>query len=1561
VGFLHTVKRWHRARPGRPRVAPTTGNPLFTLQPLEPRLLLSADPITGLFDDSLTPDLLSADDSADSAVELGKALDDLVQVKGSASDIVFKPVSTSGFLVSTADDVEDYSGGGGEGSSDWTAEDLVSATGVTFEPAGSSDGRFDIQFDVSQFSSSSAGIDALHYVSADTFVGGFIDGTQLLAGDLLFSTNGTYVFDGSDGESLTVQRSDIAVFRPDTVGDYSSGSFFTLFDMLPGDNSSDITALTLVEQTTTIAGDTAYAGDLIIVVDNGSYDEAIQLVSTSSFLGFSTTTTFSDLVADGGSDIETSDITGIDLVETNQSIGGVTVSAGTLLLALDGQESVVGIKFTGSSTSLEYGDGTVTTLWDMDTLGLEGNSLDALTLATVTINENVSPTGSVTLSGSATEDQTLTANTSALADEDGLGSFSYQWLRDGSAISGAAGVSYTLGDADVGHAVSVRVSYTDGYGTLERVTSAATASVANINDAPTGSVTLAGSATEDQTLTANTSALADADGLGSYSYQWLRNGVAISGANGVSYTLGNADVGQQISVSVSYSDGHGTAEAITSAASSPVANVNDVPVGNVDIIGSLTEDVTVRASAAIFDPDGVGAYSYQWLRNGAVISGATAITYTLSDDDVGQSMSVRVSYTDGWGTLEQVTSAASAAIANTNDLPTGTIGVLGTAVSGQILALDLADLDDIDGLGSFSYQWYRDGVAVAGADSQFYLLSDADIDAQMTARVSYTDGYGTAEQVVSTASNTVVDNITTDIASVNIAGLTQEYQTLLAEPVLTDINGNALSPQNLRYQWFRDGVAVADATAQSYTLSADDIGSRLQVFVTLDNPSNDELSALSIATATVTNTNDAPVGLPQISGVSTEDETLTVTTGNISDADGVGDFSYQWLRDGEAINGATGANYTLGDADVGTRISVMVNYLDGFGTAESITSAATARVSTVNDAPTGSVIVAGSAREDLTLRAVTTALRDVDGLGELNYQWLRDGAIIAGATAQTYSLGDDDVGRQISVRVSYTDGQGNSEQLVSSATTPVVNSNDAPTGSVGVTGNAVEDARLSANTLALADADGLGVFSYQWLRDGETIAGANGVGYNLSDADVGAHLSVTVTYTDGQGTLESVTSAATAAVENINDAPDGLPAIIGSAEQFQTLRATTQNLADADGLGEYSYQWLRNGQVIEGASERSYTLAQEDVGSQFSVRVSYSDGYGVLETVISGATAAVANVNDAPLGSVTLRGVQLVGEVLTANTDNISDSDGLGQFHYQWYRDGVAIEGATGASYRLVDEDAAANVSVQVSYSDAFGYQEQLQSAAILVLGGVAVEPHNPAATTNTPSSAGDNAEPTEGAPADEPEADNSAEQAPENNADAGEETTIAVTAGATLTDLPTVDQATDFTQQNFSGFSTQLGDSSSLRDSQDTVNLDLLRHDSLLAEATDGWFQADDLTNLDNFLDPLILVNNLAMNDSLDQLREQFIDHNGRDQILWTGSATLTASFSVGYVVWLARSGILLSTALGAMPMWRFIDPLPVLMSAPTAADNDDESLESMVADTNAANEPNQDPQEQA
>lgn len=108
--------------------------------------------------------------------------------------------------------------------------------------------------------------------------------------------------------------------------------------------------------------------------------------------------------------------------------------------------------------------------------------------------------------------------------------------------------------------------------------SAATTLVANVNDIRTGSVVITGTAAQGETLTADTSALADLDGLGAFNYVWKANGIVISGATSSSYTLTSAEVGKTITVQVSYIDGQGSPEGPIVSIPSKAVTVDGVDV-----------------------------------------------------------------------------------------------------------------------------------------------------------------------------------------------------------------------------------------------------------------------------------------------------------------------------------------------------------------------------------------------------------------------------------------------------------------------------------------------------------------------------------------------------------------------------------------------------------------------------------------------------------------------------------------------------------------------------------------------------------------------------------------------------------------------------------------------------------------------------------------------------------------------------------------------------------------------------------------------------------------------
>ena len=190
----------------------------------------------------------------------------------------------------------------------------------------------------------------------------------------------------------------------------------------------------------------------------------------------------------------------------------------------------------------------------------------------------------------------LTADTEDVDDIDGKPAsptYTYQWIRVSSGgtetnISGATSSTYTPVQADVGSKLKVKVSFTDSTSTPndEEQTSVASRRVvplASANRAPTGAPTISGSLRVTETLTASTSAIRDADGLSgvTYKYQWVRvdagTDTDISGAEGQTYVLQEADQGKKVKVRVTFDDYDRNAEERESAETDSIGVKANIP------------------------------------------------------------------------------------------------------------------------------------------------------------------------------------------------------------------------------------------------------------------------------------------------------------------------------------------------------------------------------------------------------------------------------------------------------------------------------------------------------------------------------------------------------------------------------------------------------------------------------------------------------------------------------------------------------------------------------------------------------------------------------------------------------------------------------------------------------------------------------------------------------------------------------------------------------------------------------------------------------------------------
>ena len=593
---------------------------------------------------------------------------------------------------------------------------------------------------------------------------------------------------------------------------------------------------------------------------------------------------------------------------------------------------------------------------------------------------------------------------------------------------------------------------------------------------------------------------------------------------------------------------------------------NTPATGTPGIDGSPLPGQTLTANTSgIQDQDGMtgAVFVYQWIQHDLTtttdtdIAGATGSTYTVTAQDEGKAIKVRVTFIDEAGNAESLTSYAALASQSqifldrdvSNTPATGAPGIDGSPVVGQTLTATTSNIGDDDGITNavFTYQWMADDAPAANATSSTYTVAALDEGKALKVRVIFTDDAGNAESLTSAATASVTRPLTADIYRAPASHDGQSVFTFRlhfsAEPKQSfgyrtlqdhaftvtggDITGvRRLEPnKNVRWEISVRPSVTTDATvslpittdcASQGAVCTDDgrmLSSALELVI--PGPSSQQSSQ----------ENSAATGAPAITGTTQVGETLTAATTDIADTDGVTNavFAYQWLADVTLIENATSSTYTIAAADVGKTLKVKVTFIDDAGNAESLTSAPTAAVTVRPNSPaTGTPTITGTAQVGETLTAATTDISDDDGITNavFAHQWLAGDVAINSATASTYTVAAADEGKALKVKVSFTDDAGNVETLTSAATAAVtVRPNSPATGTPTITGTAQVDETLTGSTSGIADTEGLTnvSYNYQWIRnDGDAdadIQGATVSTYTLVAADEGKTVKVQVSFT----------------------------------------------------------------------------------------------------------------------------------------------------------------------------------------------------------------------------------------------------------------------------------------------------------------------------------------------------------------------------------------------------------------------------------------------------------------
>ena len=208
---------------------------------------------------------------------------------------------------------------------------------------------------------------------------------------------------------------------------------------------------------------------------------------------------------------------------------------------------------------------------------------------------------------------------------------------------------------------------------------------------------------------------------------------------------------------------------------------------------------------------------------------------------------------------------------------------------------------------------------------------------------------------------------------------------------------------------------------------------------------------------------------------------------------------YAWLRDGQVISGANGARYIPTTEDFGKEISALVTLRrDGFVTTTLSSQSVTVGAGALPRTSTPSISGVFRVGQVLSAKAGSWTIAT-----DLNYQWCVNGIAVSNATQTTYTIALSDLGKSISLEVTGTKfGYVNRTRTsVSHVALPGIQSD--LTG-LSIVGTAKVGQTLNSSVTG-------NQFSFQWLRNGVSIPGANSSSYVSATSDAGRYLSLRVT------------------------------------------------------------------------------------------------------------------------------------------------------------------------------------------------------------------------------------------------------------------------------------------------------------------------------------------------------------------------------------------------------------------------------------------------------------------
>ena len=954
---------------------------------------------------------------------------------------------------------------------------------------------------------------------------------------------------------------------------------------------------------------------------------------------------------------------------------------------------------------------------DTDTLqDVAGNDVASFTtgqsgVPAVTNNStNNAATGEPAITGTAQAGQELTADASPIMDTDGLASvsYSYQWVRvdaDGTsneeAISGEIAATYTLTNDDVGKRIKVQVSFTDELSGLEMRTSAAYPSSGTVTAASTTAPALT-----SVTVTSTPRKTTDTYGAREHiEFSMTFDApVTVTGDPTFAFDLGGA-------TTATYYAGSGTATLRFSHA------VSGGSSGDEDTNGiSWAENAIALNGGTIAGTDNAAAVVLTHVAQsnlaGHKVDGRTTAVTAATVTVAVTSTPTSLADTYGFGETIVITVTASEAVevegdpefefsltdmgGAANDVPATYDRTRSTATT--IVFTYTVQAGDRDNNGIW-----------IGDHSRTFMLDANDRIRTASQQIDIDRSHPEKGTLAGHKVNGSLGAPTVPPDPTAPTLVSATATTLTIEWTHPGDGGSPLTRNFIEYRvegttdwtnWYRGETPTPVTCTVIRNLQAE---TAYDVRVHSTNAiGNSQWTQSATAFSTLAGT--AATGAPAITGTAAVGQPLAVDLTGIEDADGLTNvsYSYQWVRvdaDGLSnevdITDATDATYTLADADLGTTLKVRVTFDDDAGNTETLTSAATATVTTAAGVPGSPTIVSATV-----------------GVGQVVLVWGRpDGRAEWSHYEYRSSAGDMIAPDAMWQQVSRSPGTPNQAyyQVVKGLTsgtthTLQVRAVNAQGGGAPATVTATPLSQPSCTIDALGD--------QRRLWQGQLVAGIREI---HTDGKVQAG------YGQEEGTIETGTLT-----------PD---AFTFRSTTYSVITWTSGDLLTVVLVDPDFTVWYPREEVVDALRwhvcntpydfSNAQTTTPEDLFTSFT---GYRWNVGsIWPPGIERTLRLSLPPNHAATGDPVISGTVQVGAELTALTDGIMDDDVLDDvFTYQWVRvdaDGTSneedITDETDATYTLTADERGKKVKVAVRFVDILGGEETRTSAPTATLAGV--------------------------------------------------------------------------------------------------------------------------------------------------------------------------------------------------------------------------------------------------